>query len=339
MMKTKYFFISALLCTFQSAMADTLHFNNGDIVSGKITKITQKTVTFKPVFGDKEFSIPQADLKSFNTTEAITVETTNNTIISGLLSSDAKGFHIQNELIDAPKTIALSNLKEAYTGSAKDRHGLKTSGFVRGGLNVTSGNSDTKNYDLSARFVGETGKSRITLNTEYGFSKDENATTRDRTLGGIKYDYFVADHIYTFANADFERDKFQDLNLRTALGAGLGYQFYKQDDLNLSIETGPNFVNEDYEISSRDNDYAALRWALNYDQKITDTLSVYHNHRIIQSLKTSEDVVANARTGFNVPIFDSVQAGFEWRLDWNNNPISGNDSVDQAYVANLGYFF
>ena len=246
---------------------------------------------------------------------------------------------IQNELVSEPKSIPINRIKEAYIGHPKDRYAIKTSGFLRGGLNIVTGNSDTKDYDLSGRFVGETGKTRLTLNAEYGFSKDNAATTRDRLLGGIKYDYFIEDHIYSFINADFERDKFQELNLRTALGTGLGYQFYKSDDLNLNIETGPNFVNEDYEISTRDNNYAALRWAFNYDQKLTDILSIYHNHRIIQSLKVSNDIVGNARSGINVPIFNSVQAGFEWRLDWNNNPVSGNDKIDQGYIATIGYVF
>lgn len=339
-MKTQYFLFTAALSMLQPAMADTLHFNNGDVVSGTITKITQDQISFKPSFGsDKEFSIAQSDLKSFETSKALTVETKNDTVISGLVSSHGNGFQVKNDLIETPKTVAFSEIKEAYSGTAKERHGLKTSGFLRGGLNIVSGNSDTKDYDLSGRFVGETGKSRITLNAEYGYSQDEAATTRDRTLGGMKYDYFVADHIYTFANADFERDKFQDLNLRSALGAGIGYQFYKGDDLNLNVEAGPNFVNADYEDASRDSNYGALRWALNYDQKLTDTLSVYHNHRIVQSLEVSEDIIANARTGFNVPLFDSIQAGFEWRVDWNNNPLSGNDAVDQGYVATVGYFF
>lgn len=340
MNKTKILLVAGSLFAAQSAFADTVYFNNGDVVSGTITKITATNVHFKPTFGaDAEIVLNQADLKSFNTSSPITVETKNDTIISGLVSSNANGFQVKNDLVATPKTVALSNLKEAYTGTAEERHGLKTSGFVRGGLNIVSGNSDTKDYDLVGRFVGETGKSRITLNGEYGYSQDNAATTRDRTFGGIKYDYFAADKIYTFVNADFERDKFQELNLRSALGAGLGYQFYKSDDHNLNIELGPNFVNEDFEDSTRDSNYAAARWALNYDQKITDSLSVYHNHRIIQSLEASENIIANARTGFNVPIFDSVQAGFEWRLDWNNNPLSGNDSLDQGYVATVGYFF
>lgn len=323
------------------AIADTIYLQNGDILSGKISNIKGDTIKFKPSFDEKlELKLSQSKIKKCETTTPLTVELQDGTISSGTLQvSEDKNFTLQNQLTQTPQSQPIDNIKEAYTETADAHYALKTSGHIKGGMNVTNGNSDTKNYDLDGKFVAETKKNRFTTIAEYGYSEQEDDITRDRTYGSGKYDYFISDNIYSFVNADFEHDKFQDLSLRTALGAGLGYQFYNEDDLHLGFEAGPNYVNEDYKVNSEDKDYAALRWAFNYDQKLNEILSVFHNHKIVQSLATSNDMIVNARTGFSVPIVDKIQAGFEWRVDWNNNPVINNDRLDQAYMANIGYYF
>jgi putative salt-induced outer membrane protein YdiY len=44
-----------------------------------------------------------------------------------------------------------------------------------------------------------------------------------------------------------ERDTLSNINLRTTVGPGVGYQFFEGELMNLSIEVGPSYVRTDYD--------------------------------------------------------------------------------------------
>jgi len=336
----KYAFATAIIASViasQQAYADIVHFKNGDVVSGKITNVTPDHVTLKPSFQeDITLKLSVDDIMNLSTDDNLTVEFNDKTLLTGKVSLKNSLLHVSNHT----KTYPPKALKEAYEGTYENRHGLKTRGHIRGGLNSVSGNNESQTYDLNGQFIAETEKNRFTTGLEYGFSEAAGTTTRDRTYGKVKYDHFLSDSLYSFANADFERDVLRDLNLRSALGVGLGYRVYNEDDLHLDFEVAPNYVNENFDVTpDQDNDFLALRWSVNYDQKLFEKFTFYHNHRALQSLDNKQDTVINARTGVNVPLFENVQAGIEWRLDWNGNPVAGNKTTDHGYVVNIGYYF
>lgn len=328
----------SLLCNISHA--GVIRFHNGDILHGKIIKITAETVTVNPDFQpDLTLELTSEKIKTFTTDAEFTLEFQEEDtppLRGAVTLHEDKSLSIT----DHDQKLEIANVKEAYHESFDERHSFKYRGNVRSGLNAVSGNNNSKAYDLSGLFVAEDDDQRFTTNLEYGFSQESNTTTRDRTFGRFKYDHFISENFYTFLNTDFERDVLRDLNLRSAVGLGMGYRLYNQEDHRLDFEIAPNFVREDFDTTpSQDNNFAALRWSMNYNQTFWEKLEVFHNHRALQSLADNKDIVINARSGFNIPIIDNFQAGFEWRLDWNNNPTDGNKPTDHSFIANLGYSF
>ncbi len=130
-----------------------------------------------------------------------------------------------------------------------------------------------------------------------------------------------------------------DINLRTTVGPGLGYQVFESDLMNLSFEAGPSYVNTDYDKQD-DEDNISGRWAMNFDRFFFEKLFQYYlNNEGYVSLSDTQDVFMFTRTGLRFPVKAGIflNAGFEW--DWDNLPSPGTDRSDYRYILSLGYGF
>jgi len=175
--------------------------------------------------------------------------------------------------------------------------------------------------------------------------KETKLSARNWQLFG-QYGHYFTDKWYAYANGLFTNDRFQDIKLRSVFGAGVGYQFFETEDLNLSLEAGPAYENVDYYDYSldcsafnpcdplEDKSGMAGRWALNYDQFIFNrTVQLFHFHEGVYST----GVFIRSGTGFHVPIWNGLQFTNQVQVDYNSDPAPGRESVDTRYLFSAGY--
>ncbi len=137
----------------------------------------------------------------------------------------------------------------------------------------------------------------------------------------------------------FNRDRFRDLNLRTAVASGFGYQFFEEERHFLSVEAGASYINEDFDVGD-DQGSAGMRWAIDLEQGLLfDWLTFFHFHEGLQSLDETEDLVVRSRTGFNFDLTESFIATTQANIDWDNTPPPGRVDLDEEYLLTIGYRF
>jgi putative salt-induced outer membrane protein YdiY len=202
---------------------------------------------------------------------------------------------------------------------------------------MTKGNTDTRSIYADAEVVARSTQNRFTLGGNYSRAEDKGERTVDNMTGYMKYDYFVSRQWYFFAALSGTKDKFKDLNLRTAAGLGVGYQFWESDIGNLSLEIGPSYINEDL-IEAEDDDYAAGRWALNFDHWLfSKRVQFFHYHEGLVGLEDASDLFLRSQTGFRLPILANFNATAQFNYDWDNTPPPGTRKADEYYIVSLGY--
>src|SRR6185503_15891106 len=92
------------------------------------------------------------------------------------------------------------------------------------GIVQTAGNTQVNNVRLSGDVVARGAADRYTVSAIATHANDNGLeSARNWSLTG-KYDRFLTSRLFANANANFTNDRFRDIDLRTALGAGLGYQ-------------------------------------------------------------------------------------------------------------------
>jgi hypothetical protein len=142
---------------------------------------------------------------------------------------------IVEERVGASSDLPLGDL-QAFSPSRPPAVAYKAP--VTAGGSTTDGNTNTTAFNSTAEFEARSERNRVTARGKTNYGKSDGSTTERNALGSLKYDRFFTKQFYAYAQSLFEYDKFQDLNLRTTLSVGPGYQILDTDRIKLLAETG-----------------------------------------------------------------------------------------------------
>ena len=329
-----FFALLLVFVTSGQAAADEVWLKNGDHLTGKVLSLEGGTLVFKTAYAG-DLSIKWEEVANLKTDEPIKVVLGDETTAQGPVSPGEEGkVTVKAQEVAQPITVDLANVK-----TINPRPPLRMDLRINFGLNITDGNTNTQNIYGEGEFVARTDKNRYTIGAIYSRSEDENVKTEDSAIGYMKYDHFFTKKWYGYANATAEKDEFKDLDLRTSLGIGAGYQFIESERTNLSLELGPSYVNEDY-IVAEDNSYIAGRWGLKFEYYILPkSLQYFLYHTGWQSLEESEDLTLYTQTGFRIPLYKRLNLTAQFNWEYDKSPSPGKEKNDYTYILTIGYLW
>ena len=133
----------------------------------------------------------------------------------------------------------------------------KADGLWRGNagasLAVTSGNTRSTAVQLKADLARLTEVDKISLggNIHYARSEvDGTDTTAANKLGAFgQYDWNLGPRLFAFGRLALDRDEVTDLDLRSALGAGLGWKLVDTKPLRISLYGGAGYTVDRYAVA------------------------------------------------------------------------------------------
>ena len=316
-------------------MADEIRLKNGDRLSGKVVRMEEGKLIFETSYAG-ELTIKWDEISNLSTDKPIKVMLSDDTSLEGVTKSDEEGkIILKTDQIKEPVSFEMADIKTINPKPAAPPVTFR--GHANVGLTSTSGNTDTSNLHFDGLFVARTIKNRFTVGAEYNRQDNEGTKTVDNAMGYLNYDHFYTPKWFFYGNATFQKDDFQDLNLRSTIGAGTGYQFFESKKMNLSVGGGLAYVNNDYDVGE-DNSFAAGSWSINFDWFFwKDRIQFFHFDDGFISLESADDIVIRTRTGFRFPLFDNFNTTIQYNLDWNRNPVPGTKSTDEMFVLSLGY--
>jgi len=317
------------------ARADEVWMKNGDRITGKIVRLEAERLIVDTGYAGN-ISIDWKQIDNLKTDAPVKIVLGPDTMIRGSISPGREGrATVRSEDLREPLDIELAQLK--VINPKPPPPALKTKVRVSFGASFTDGNTDTESIYGEGELVARTKKNRYTLGGAYKRSEDNNIATADSVIAYMKYDHFLSDKWFLYANAAGEKDPFKDLNLRSVLSTGLGYQFYETELTNLSLEAGISYVHNDY-IEDEDHGYAAGRWGLRFERYFFDKgLQFFLNNTGTQSLEDSGDLIIYTRTGVRIPFYKNLNVTAQLNYDYDKSPAPGREKYDAAYIFSLGY--
>jgi len=321
--------------------ADVLNLADGSRIVGTIERIDDAQAILTETFAGK-LTVPRETIVSIETAAPVTLQLGDGEYLTGSLSAPADG----GILVDVQDTggrelplTAISNLyREDPLTLQRQELAVRVSGNANVGIGITGGNSDTENFRLDGRVVTRTKRNRYTLTADYYEEQSDDELVQQNWDGLVKYDHFVSDKWFWFSSATFQSDEFADLDLRSSIALGLGYQFFESDDRSLSFELGPSFVDENFE-EAEDQSFAGARWAVNYDQTLWKDLAFFHYNEGLLGLEDTEELTVRSRTGLRMNVTDRINARLQTTVDWDNSPPPDTDSTDFEHSVTIGYQF
>jgi len=251
LMKTTTVVLFSLGClSLTIASADQVVLKNGDRVTGSIIKKDGKNLTIKTdQFGvvttswdqvvsiqiDKPVSVAVPDGRTLQGT----IATTNGKV--EVTTKDAKLSLEPAEVV----TIRNDDEQKAYERLQKPGWGDLWTGSGNVGFAGTAGNARTLTFTtaINAARITNTDKLSVYFNTikASAFVSGQNADTAQAVRGGLGYDHDLTPRLFLNTFNDYEYDKFQNLDLRFVVGAGLGFHAVKTERSRLDLLGGVDF--------------------------------------------------------------------------------------------------
>ncbi len=316
-------------------LADTITLDNGDRLTGKILRMEGGKVVINTSYAG-DIKIDLGHIRNLQTDGTMTVVLGNDQRLYGKLTGDGAEITVQPPGEGAARQESTGKVTDILPGVVTGRE-WKRSGHLNVGWSDSSGNTELSRAHADGEFNAQQGKNRYTAGISINYATDHGSETESNGLAYGKYDRFFSQKWYAYANTSFEYDHFRDINLRTTLGVGSGYQAIASPRTNLALEGGIDYVYTDYNVASNDQ-FPAIRLALRFDHYLLpDKLQFFHKTEGYVSLENVKKSFARTQTGLRMPITGNFVATTEYDVTWDGDPQPGRVSTDRTLLFTLGY--
>lgn len=335
--------VAALIMTLAatSLQADVVHLSDGSRIVGTLEQLDRDTATLSGTFNGV-LKVPRSSIVHIETQMPVFVEVNEGEYVSGRIESPAEEQVVVHPEAAPPLVVDLDEVDGLYREDPliieRRARALQLAANANVGMTLTSGNSETENLYLDGQLVARNDRNRYTVSGKYSQEESRDVLVKRNWTSLLKYDYFVADKWFWFNSATFDNDRFADLELRTGLAAGFGYQFFDTEYAALSFEIGPSYVHENFYVADN-SDYLGSRWALRYDQKLWWDLTYFLYNEGVLGLEDSEDLTTSTRTGVLLELTDRIIARVQTTIDWDRSPSEDADGTDFEHTLTVGYRF
>jgi putative salt-induced outer membrane protein YdiY len=312
------------------AHADDVQLQNGDRITGTVVRLAGGNLIFRAAGAD--LTIPWNTVTSLTSTTTLRVRVAN----QGRQTVTAISTVAPGQLMLTPGgQVAFTDIQDI--GPIEPVVSL-TGGANAGFLN-SSGNTDVFSLRLDADAALREHANRYTFNGALNRAEDRGVTTARNWNTAFNYDRFITSRLFVNANAIFTNDQFRDLDLRTALGAGVGYQVFDTPTVKLTANGGLGWVNEDF-ILAPDNDYTAARESAALDVlAVPNRLLFFHKHDGYFGLSGDDNLFVKTSNGVRITIIRNFVTTLQFDLDYDPSPSPGLRSTDRTWVVSFGYRF
>jgi putative salt-induced outer membrane protein YdiY len=347
----KYKYLPLLFSCSLLAFADQIQMKNGDRVTGSIVKKDATTLTIKSThFGT--VTLPWAEVESVKADTPLSVVLPDGRTLEATLATTDGKVEVEaksGKVEVTPKDIvALRNKAEQRSYERLLSPGFTDlwAGTATIGWAGTRGNARTATFTTSMSAARQTNrdKTSIYFNTirASALVTGVNQKTAQAVRGGWGYNRNVSKRMFVNTFNDWEYDRFQNLDLRTVLGGGLGYMAWKGEKGRLDLVGGAAWNREKFDpapLPTFVRNSAEAYWGDDFTYNLNARTSLFQNFRMFNNLSNTGQYRVNMDVGARMQLL-------KW-LTWNvsvsdrylSNPVSGRLNNDFLYTTGFGISF
>ena len=317
----------------QPARADEIVLSNGNTLTGTVTGLVGDYVTLTSDFAEP-IKVRKDRITKISTTRPVEVHLSNGEIIKGSLSTASDG----RIIVDQGEGRTASGIDLKSVTSINPPPVGKWHGSVSLAGNLQTGNTDRSGVSFGAEALRRGELDRFTMRFLYNIAQENDVMTTRNAFGALQYDYFFTTRFFGYLGVELLNDKFKDLNLRTVVGPGVGYQVWEDPVTALALEAGIAYFSEDLR-SQEDKRWITVRLGVNYRHKLTDWLVFTDRLVLYPSLEKVSDFTLRNEAALVTAIGSGWSLKLADILDYVNNPSAGVKSTDSDFSVGLQYAF
>jgi putative salt-induced outer membrane protein YdiY len=207
------------------------------------------------------------------------------------------------------------------------------------GLALTSGNTDTKNYNLSFATKYDP-KTKFVFKADALYLRGEsNGTLQvDKASADGRGEYSVSDRVFAFGEVTYVRDPFKDLSYFIAPLVGAGYRIIKSDTRNLTVDGAVGGEIESDKTIGRSSS-GAIKAGENFDMALSPLTKVTEKVTGIWKTNDFGDALYHFDAGLTTTIATHAELKFAYVYDYKSKTAPSIKKGDSALFAALLFKF
>ena len=321
-------FSALILLHAPPVRADEVHLSNGDRLTGRAVSLANGTLTFATSYGEVRISWEEVTALAVEEEILVTLAGTPLALVT-ITMTEAPA----QAMLQPGGTVALADILVLA------RPELNIDGGANVGFITTAGNTDVNSLRVDGDIVARSTAHRYTASAAITRTHDGGAETARNWTMGVKYDRFLTTRFFINANTILTNDRFRDLNLRTAAGAGIGYQVLDTARTRLTADAGFGYVSERLEAQA-DTSYGAARESAALTLfLIPSRMEFFHEHDGYFGITGDNNLFVRMQNGVRIGLAGGFVTTLRHDFDYDRSPAPGRRTTDQTLALTLGYRF
>jgi putative salt-induced outer membrane protein YdiY len=315
-----------------AAIADEVQLRNGDRITGRVVQLAGGTLTFKTPLGDLKIPWAQVAALTVSQTLRITLASKETRTITAIAAAEPGRVTLDpGGPVAVTDIVAIRPIEPPVT----------IAGGANAGILGSSGNTHVNNLRVDADAAIRQRANRYTASAAVNRAEASDVETARNWTTSLNYDRFLTTRLFLNANSVFTNDPFRDLDLRTAVGVGVGYQVFDTARVKLTANGGVGWVNEDFiDPAIEDDEYTALRESVALDVFVVPgRVQLFHKHDGYFGVTGEDNLFVKAQTGVRLTVVANFVTTGEFDLDYDRSPSPGRETTDRTFALTFGYRF
>lgn len=240
-----------------------------------------------------------------------------------------------------PGLAVIVTLAVAVTVAGQETSAPKPwTGSIGAGLAITSGNTDTQNYNFSLSTKYDPG-SRFVFKADALLLRgaSDGETQVDRATAAARGEYALSPRTFTFAEVSYLRDPFKDINYLVAPVAGAGYRIIRSETRNLTVDAAVGMQLEDNDVAGRSSS-GAVKAGEDFDWALSPTSRFTQKFTALWASSDFGDALYHFDAGLAASVMTRIELKIAYAYDHKTRPRSpGVKKGDSALFAALLFKF
>jgi hypothetical protein len=336
MKKSFLLLLTIFLGTLQAFnQADSIIFNNGNIMIGEVKSLDRNVLKVKTDYSDADFTIEWDGIKEIYTKTYFLITLTNGSRYNGNLTSSEPGKI--TILTDDEKKVEVAVNEIVILDDIDQGFWSQLYASIDFGFDLTK-SKNLRQFAMQSNvgYIAKRWQLDGTFNTLN--SKQDEVEDIERTDGGITFKYFLPHDWYPVASVDFLTNTEQQLQLRTTGKLGFGKYVIHTNRLYWGFSLGANYNDENYstpDIPQRKSWEGYMGTELNLfnigDLNLMSSWIAYPS--FTESGRWRSDFKFNVK--YDLPLDFYIKAGFT--LNYDNQPAEGSPQADYVLHTGIGW--
>lgn len=346
-MKNAVLITFSLFTFFSFSQNDSIVFNNGNYLVGKIKKLELGVLQIETEYSDSDFRVDWELIKYLKSQQIFMITMSNGDRYNGSLEStanDPKKINIQDE---EDGNVAVNLLDITYLKTIDQTFLSRLDLLLSIGYNFTKANNNHQfNARINLGYQANGFSLSSYINTVESFQEREEETgvvkiNTKRVEGGMGMRFYLVKDWFAMIKSDFLKSSEQQLDIRAVSKGGIGKLFVNNQRMYLLASTGVAWNYEKYanpDLTDRDSPNSAEGY-LGLEYKIFDlgdlklTTSLYGYPSFTESGRFRSDFLFDI--SYDLPLDLFVGIGFT--LNYDNKPAIGSGPTDYVLQTSIGW--